>query len=122
MTPQDKIDTVRRSVEEAAGPDWTTSVRATFGPNADELARIDIVATRPDAAPPPEPAPASDGPGPLLTHDEAAEALRVSPRTLDTVVAEGEIVPVRVRRRRLYTRAAIDDYIRRQSGRRPSSR
>jgi excisionase family DNA binding protein len=49
----------------------------------------------------------------LLTRQEAADRLRVSTRTLDTMEASGEIQAVRIRGRVLYHPDTIDAFIRR---------
>ena len=55
----------------------------------------------------------SDGPAGYLTHREAAAYLRLSPRTLDTLVGLGEVHPARAgRRKRLYAPDALDAYLR----------
>ena len=52
------------------------------------------------------------GISPLLTRDEAADHLRVSTRTLDTMEAAGELRAVRIRGRVLYHRDTLDAFIR----------
>ena len=48
-----------------------------------------------------------------LAHGEAAEYLRISPRTLDSLVQRGEIHPARAgRRKRLYAVETLDAYLR----------
>jgi excisionase family DNA binding protein len=55
----------------------------------------------------------------LLTHREAAAYLRVSPRTLDTLVANGEITPARPSpRKRLYAIGTLNAYLRASARRR----
>jgi excisionase family DNA binding protein len=51
----------------------------------------------------------------LLTRDEAADRLRISTRTLDTLEAEGKLQAVRVRGRVLYHPDALDAFIRKAS-------
>lgn len=58
----------------------------------------------------------TDRPEPLLTIDDVADYLRVSKRTVETLIAEGELVPLRIRTRRMFTREAIDAYLRRIAG------
>ena len=55
-------------------------------------------------------------PDSLLTRDEAAERLSISTRTLDDMADAGEIQPVRIRGRVLYSPATLDAYIRRKAG------
>ena len=56
---------------------------------------------------------AEDDASPLLTREEAAERLRISTRTLDTMEAAGEIQAVRIRGRVLYHPETLEAYIRR---------
>jgi excisionase family DNA binding protein len=66
---------------------------------------------------------AAPRPEPLMTAEEVAEYLAVSIRTLETLIAEGELVPLRIRGARRFTREAIDSYLRSLAGRkRPRSR
>jgi excisionase family DNA binding protein len=77
------------------------------------LAAIRQVVAEAVAARPVE-APASP---PLLTKSDMARYLHVSVRTIDTLVAEGELVPIHIRSARRFTKDAVDRYIRRQAGR-----
>jgi len=54
-------------------------------------------------------------PEPLLTKEDAAEVLGVSLRTLDTLVASGEIGSIKVKRCRRIPPAALRSYIDRQA-------
>jgi len=54
-------------------------------------------------------------PEPLLTKEDAAEVLGVSPRTLDTLLASGEIASIKVKRCRRIPPAALRSYIDRQA-------
>jgi excisionase family DNA binding protein len=47
----------------------------------------------------------------LLTLDEAAARLRVSRRTVQRLIAEGRIRPVRIRRRVLVTPRELEAYL-----------
>lgn len=47
-----------------------------------------------------------------FTLAEAAEFMRLGLRTVERAVAVGELVSLRVGRRRIVTRAAIDQYLR----------
>jgi len=52
-----------------------------------------------------------------LTKTEAAKYLRISTRTLDRLIAAGEITPARVGERRLILKkGALDAYVERQIG------
>ena len=51
----------------------------------------------------------------LLTREEAAERLRVSVRTLDTLRAAGEIRAVKVKRRVRFHPEAVESYVRRNA-------
>lgn len=51
-------------------------------------------------------------PEPLLTIDDVADHLRVSRRTVETLLAEGEIIALRIRGTRRFTREAVNAYIR----------
>lgn len=53
---------------------------------------------------------ATDTP-PLLTKAGVARYLSVSIRTVDTLVAEGELVPIKIRAARRFTKDAVDRYI-----------
>lgn len=59
---------------------------------------------------------APDGPDALLTREEAANRLRISTRTLGDIADTGEIQPVRIRSRVLYSPETLDAYIRRRAG------
>lgn len=52
---------------------------------------------------------------PLLTYQEAADYLRISPATIDREVRAGEISSVLIRGRRLFRLADLDQYIRAHS-------
>jgi excisionase family DNA binding protein len=52
---------------------------------------------------------------PLLTYQEAADYLRVSPATIDRLVRDGEISSVLIRGRRLFRILDLDEYIRAHS-------
>ena len=54
-------------------------------------------------------------PDPLLTKADAAEVLGVSPRTVDTLLASGEIASIKVKRCRRIPPAALRSYINRQA-------
>lgn len=58
---------------------------------------------------------APEGPEALLTREEAAERLSISTRTLDDMADRGEIQPVRIRGRVLYSPDTLDAYIRRKA-------
>jgi excisionase family DNA binding protein len=49
---------------------------------------------------------------PLLNREEASEYLRLSVRTLNTIVAEGELCPIRIRGRVLFHIDTLNAYIR----------
>ncbi len=50
--------------------------------------------------------------GPIaLTINESAEALRVSPRTLQKLISDGEIRPARIGRRVLLTPAELERFV-----------
>jgi excisionase family DNA binding protein len=51
----------------------------------------------------------------LLTRQEAAERLRISVRTLDTLRAAGELRAVKVKRRVRFHPDALDAYVRRNA-------
>jgi len=55
---------------------------------------------------------ASQTPDPLWDVDEVAAYLGVSRRTVDTLIASGEIKPMRVGRQRRFHRKSIDAYLR----------
>jgi excisionase family DNA binding protein len=55
-------------------------------------------------------------PDALLTRDEAADILSISTRTLDDLADAGEIQPVRIGGRVLYSPETLDAYIRRRAG------
>ena len=54
-------------------------------------------------------------PDALLTEQEAADLLGVTPRTMQTMRKAGEITALRVRSAVRYTRPAVQGYIRRQA-------
>ena len=88
-------------------PEHNASSAALSDADLDALA--DRVAARVAALP-------AAPPPPLLTSSEVADWLRVSQRTLDTLVAEGELIPIRVTpsgRGRRFERKAVEGYIRR---------
>jgi excisionase family DNA binding protein len=53
---------------------------------------------------------------PLLTRHDVAEHLNCSLRTVDTLVACGELQALRIRRCVRFTQGAIDAYLRRVAG------
>lgn len=59
----------------------------------------------------------------LLTHEEAADVLRLSPRHVFELAKRGDLACVRVGRRVFYTPSDLQDFIRRHrsEGRAPSS-
>lgn len=61
-------------------------------------------------------------PEPLLTVADVATHLSVSKRTVETLVAEGALAPLRVRGARRFTREAVDAYVRSLAGRKPRRR
>lgn len=56
------------------------------------------------------------GPRPLLTKRELATLLAVSLTSIDTLLARGEIVPVRIGGSVRFTPEAVDDFLRRHVG------
>ncbi len=56
------------------------------------------------------------GPPPLLDVQGVADRLNVGVRTVETLIADGELVPVRVRSARRFTPESVDAYIRRAAG------
>jgi excisionase family DNA binding protein len=58
----------------------------------------------------------------LLTLDEAADVLGVSRRTVSTLIAEGSIQSLKVRRARRIRRKDLDAFIKRRAKRRGQSR
>lgn len=57
-----------------------------------------------------------EGPDALLTREEAAKRLGISERTLDDMADAGEIQPVRIRGRVLYSPDTLKAYIRARAG------
>lgn len=55
----------------------------------------------------------SAAPPPLLDVQGVADRLAVSVRTVETLITEGELIPIRVRSARRFTPEAVDDYLRR---------
>lgn len=51
----------------------------------------------------------------MLTREEAAEMLRVSVRTLDTLIKDGRIGAARIGRRVLVSTDALREYVERQT-------
>ncbi|MCH7740753.1 MAG: helix-turn-helix domain-containing protein [Chloroflexi bacterium] len=49
----------------------------------------------------------------LMTKADVATYLNVSIRTIDTLISEGELIPVHVRSARRFTRDSVDRYINR---------
>ncbi len=47
----------------------------------------------------------------LLTSDEAADYLRIGKSTIYALMQRGEVLGLRVGKRRLFTRTELDDYI-----------
>lgn len=50
--------------------------------------------------------------GQLLDIEDVARILKVSVRTVETLVAEGKLIPLRIRSMRRFTREGIDAYLR----------
>ena len=59
---------------------------------------------------------ANTKPGPLMDVEAVAQRLNVSKRTVETLIAEGQLNPIWVRGQRRFTRKAIDAYIRNNVG------
>ncbi|WP_263835313.1 helix-turn-helix domain-containing protein [Salinibacter sp.] len=59
---------------------------------------------------------APEGPDALLWREEAAERLGISERTLDDMADRGEIQPVRIRGRVLYSPDTLEAFVRRKAG------
>jgi excisionase family DNA binding protein len=59
----------------------------------------------------------TQAPSTLLTIDEAASMLRVGRTTIFRLVAEGELMSIKVGRRRLVPTASLDDFVERATGR-----
>lgn len=59
----------------------------------------------------------SEDPDRLLTVEEAAEILNISERTVATLIADGQIPSVKIRRCRRIPRKALLAYVRRKAGR-----
>ena len=55
---------------------------------------------------------AAQRPEPLLTVEDVAAHLAVSKRTVETLISEGELVPLRIRGTRRFTREAVDAFLR----------
>ena len=90
------------------GPGYRVSLRATFDPDSPEPSAIEARFERV-----PEPSrPETPKPGRLLTLDEVAGVLNVSRRTVNTVVAEGDLAVVHVRTQPRVTPEALDAYLR----------
>jgi excisionase family DNA binding protein len=53
-------------------------------------------------------------PRPLLSKEDAADVLGLSPRTVDTLIHSGELPSLKVRRRRRIRPADLEAYIERQ--------
>ena len=51
-------------------------------------------------------------PTPLLTVDDVARYLSVSKRTVETLISDGELVPLRIRSARRFAKDAVDSYLR----------
>lgn len=51
----------------------------------------------------------------IYTYKQAAEVLRISVRTLQQVVADGEIEYARIRRRILFTEKMLEEYLQRNT-------
>jgi excisionase family DNA binding protein len=49
---------------------------------------------------------------PLLTVNEVAALLNVSERTVENEIAEGKLVPLRIRGTRRFRQQQVDDYLR----------
>jgi excisionase family DNA binding protein len=84
-------------------------VECLFNPPTPLLDRLDTLDEKIDALR------AERDPNRLLTREEAAERLRVSVRTLDTLRATGEIRAVKVKRRVRFHPEAVNAYMRRNA-------
>lgn len=51
-------------------------------------------------------------PQPLLTKQDVADRLLISPRTVETLMAEGKLTPIKVRGQIRFTPEAVDAYVR----------
>lgn len=59
----------------------------------------------------------SPSPDALLTVDEVAALLGVSRRSVDQIIAEGDLKPLYIRSARRFSRSTIDAYLRRCASR-----
>lgn len=118
----DKLRSICLAAEESAGPDWSATLRATYVRDTPELSHIEITLERARPMDTATEAPPPDGPRPLLDRKEVAGLLKVSLRTVDTLVSEGALPSVRVRGQRRFTADGVDDYLRRTARGRGSSR
>lgn len=110
-----------RALREIFGPDGDLTVRATYGPTPSEVLGIDVRFTppSPDADAPPIDS-AAPPPG-LMTTDDVATYLGVSPRTVQTIVAEGSLSPIKVRSQTRFDPRDVEAYVRRSTrGRLPA--
>lgn len=71
----------------------------------------------PPDAPPPQLETAPEASEPLMKLDEVARYLSVSRRSVEQIIADGELVPLYVRKSRRFTRAAVEAYLRRTRAR-----
>lgn len=56
-----------------------------------------------------------NAPRPLLSVREVAERLGVSVRTVETLIAEGSLTPIRIRNARRFTEEQTDAFLRQQA-------
>jgi excisionase family DNA binding protein len=59
---------------------------------------------------------------PLLTVEQVAERLNVSVRTVESLIADGELVPLRIRGARRFTDQTIDAFLRSCAGKKKRRR
>jgi len=56
-----------------------------------------------------------DQPEPLMSVQDVADYLGLSKRTIETMIDEGDLTPIWIRRKRRFDRRAIDAYVRSQA-------
>ena len=107
------LDAVLARFRGLYGPEYRLSLSATFEPDDEAPCVIEARFERvPDA--PSRDAHLASGPGMgrLLTLDEVADLLQVSRRTLNTIVAEGELSVLKVRNQPRVTPEGLQAYLR----------
>lgn len=118
LSQSNALGELHQALAELCGPAWTLRVKATYGATPDDVVGIDVHLTRATSQPDESGTRTSDKDGEqsgLLTIKDVARYLGVSPRTVQTIVAEGGLTPIKVRSQTRFSPENVETYVRSQA-------